>query len=118
MASHNEMGQAGEELAIQWLRKNNFEVLHHNWRYSYHEIDIIAKKNELLHFIEVKTRKSDAGGYPEQSVTKTKFRHLQRAAEQYLHQHPQYKRIQFDILSIIMPAYKEPDIFYIEDVFL
>ncbi|TMI63626.1 MAG: YraN family protein [Bacteroidetes bacterium] len=118
MASHNEMGQAGEELAIQWLRKNDFEILHHNWRFSYHEIDIIAKKNELLHFIEVKTRVNEKGGYPEQSVTKTKFRHLQRAAEQYLHQHPQYKRIQFDILSIIIPRLGEPEYFFIEDVFL
>ena len=118
MASHNEMGEAGEKLAIEWLRKNDFEVLHHNWRHSYHEIDIIAKKNDLLHFIEVKTRASEKAGYPEQSVTKAKFKNLQRAAEQYLYQHPQYKRIQFDVLSVIIPRFDEPTYFFIEDVFL
>jgi len=118
MASHNEMGQAGEELAIGWLRKNNYEVLHHNWRHSFHEIDIIAVKNGLLHFIEVKTRAGNFGGYPELSVTKTKFRFLQRAAEQFLYKHPEYKRVQFDIISITIPKKGEPEIFFIEDVFL
>jgi len=118
MASHNEMGQAGEELAIGWLKKNDFQVLHRNWRHSFHEIDIIALKNELLHFIEVKTRTNTLAGYPELSVTKTKFRFLQRAAEQFLYTHPQYKRIQFDVLSITILKFGEPELFFIEDVFL
>ena len=117
MASHNEMGEAGEELAIAWLKKNDFQILHHNWRYSFHEIDIIALKNEMLHFIEVKTRTNTLAGYPESSVTRTKFRFLQRAAEQFLYKHPQYKRIQFDVISITIPKSAEPEIFFIEDVF-
>ena len=118
MAEHNELGMAGEKLALQWLRKNDFEILHHNWRYSYHEIDIIAVKNGLLHIIEVKTRTNNTGGYPEQSVSKKKFKHLQRAAEEFLFQHPEYRDIRFDILAITMPYHQEPEIVLIEDVFL
>lgn len=118
MAEHNELGEMGEALAFNWLKKNDFEILHRNWRYSYHEIDIIATKNNLLHIIEVKTRTSNNAGYPEEFVTKKKFKNLQRAAEEYLYQHPEFKNIQFDILAITLPKYKEPEYFLIEDVFL
>ena len=53
MAQHNDFGKEGEALALEFLRKNDFEVLHCNWRYSRYEIDIIAKKQGLLHIMEV-----------------------------------------------------------------
>ena len=118
MASHNETGKDGEQLALGWLRKNGFEILHCNWRYSHLEIDIIAKKNELLHIIEVKSRNYFPGAYPEESVTKKKFNFLKTAADQFLFQHPEYRHIQFDILAITLHNNNEPDFFLIEDVFL
>ena len=51
MAQHNEFGKEGEALALEFLRKNDFEILHCNWRYLRYEIDIIAKKQTLLHII-------------------------------------------------------------------
>jgi putative endonuclease len=118
MAEHNELGEMGEALAFNWLKKNDFEILHRNWRHSYHEIDIIATKNNLLHIIEVKTRTNNIAGYPEEFVTKKKFQFLQRAAEEYLIQHPEHTAIQFCILSITIPKHGEPEYFLIEDVFL
>ncbi len=118
MAEHNELGEMGEALAFNWLKKNDFEILHRNWRYSYHEIDIIATKNNLLHIVEVKARTSNIAGFPEEFVTKKKFKNLQRAAEEYLYQHPEFKNIQFDILSITLPKHGEPEYFFIEDVSL
>lgn len=118
MASHNELGKEGEELAIGWLRKNDFEILHCNWRYSRFEIDIIAKKNNLLHIIEVKSRNFFPGALPEESVTKKKFKFLVNAADEYLYQHPEYKHVQFDILAITLHRDGEPEYFLIEDVFL
>ena len=47
MAQHNDLGKEGEALALEFLRKNDFEILHCNWRYSRYEIDIIAKKQGL-----------------------------------------------------------------------
>ena len=118
MAEHNALGEMGEALAFNWLKKNDFEILHRNWRHSYHEIDIIATKNKLLHIIEVKTRTSNIAGFPEEFVTKKKFKFLQRAAEEFLIQHPEHTSIQFSILSITIPKDGDPEYFLIEDVFL
>ena len=118
MASHNEVGKAGEELAMGFLRKNGFEILHCNWRYSKFEIDIIAKKDGLLHIVEVKARNYVPGGYPEENVTKKKFNFLKSAADEFLFQHPEYRHVQFDIIAITLHKFKEPEFFLIEDVFL
>jgi len=54
MALHNEFGKEAEQMAVNYLVESGYEILHCNWRYSRYEIDIIAKKNELLRIIEVK----------------------------------------------------------------
>lgn len=118
MAAHNELGKNGETLALEYLTANGFVVLHQNWRYQHYEIDIIATKDAKLHFVEVKTRSSSLYGHPEDSVTKKKFKYLQKAADEYLHQNPGYKWIRYDILSITFQKNKPPEYFFIEDVFL
>jgi putative endonuclease len=118
MASHNQLGKDAEQLAVDYLVEKGYEILHRNWRHSYYEIDIVAKKNELLRIIEVKALKSVGINFPEQSVTKKKFRYLLNAADEFLFQNPQYRHVQFDILSITMHPVKEPEFFLIEDVFL
>jgi putative endonuclease len=117
MAQHNELGKEGEALALEYLRKNNFEILHCNWRYSYYEVDIIARKEKMLHIFEVKSRKYFPGAYPEESVSKKKFGFLKKAAEEYLYRHPEYKHIQFNVLAITLFRDKDPEFFLIEDVF-
>lgn len=54
MAWHNETGKTGEKLAADWLEKKGFTILEKNWRHKRLEVDIIAEKDNLLHFIEVK----------------------------------------------------------------
>ena len=49
MASHNELGKDGEELATNWLKEKGYSILHRNWRHSYYELDIVALKNKMLH---------------------------------------------------------------------
>lgn len=118
MASHNEIGKEGEKLAAEWLIKKGFTLIHQNWRYSHYEIDIVASKDKFLHFIEVKARNFSPFGYPEDSVTKKKFKHLQKAADQYLFLNNGHPWIQYDILSITLHQHKKPEYFFIEDVFL
>ncbi|MBZ4190468.1 YraN family protein [Niabella beijingensis] len=118
MATHNQLGKHGEQLAAAYLEEKAYTILFRNWRYSYYEIDIIASQNNKLHFIEVKTRSSSRFGHPEESVTKKKFRYLQQAADEFLHQHPGHYRIQYDILSITFRPHQPPEYFLIEDVFL
>lgn len=116
MAKHLETGKQGEELAAEWLLAQGFELLHRNWKYSYFELDIIATKEHVLHFIEVKTRTTDTYGYPEEGVTAKKLERLMNAGEEFLHQYPGWKRIQYDILSIRQHRYKVPEFFFLEDV--
>ncbi len=118
MALHNDLGKEGEKLAVEWLQKKAYTILHCNWRYSHYEIDIIATKGKFLHFVEVKARKHAAFGYPEDSVTKKKFKHLQKAADEYLHLNPGHQWIQYDVLAITLHQGKEAEYFLIEDVFL
>jgi len=118
MASHNELGKTGEELAVKWLEEKGYTILHRNWRHSHYEIDIIATKGKFLHFMEVKARNYSRVGLPEDSVTKKKFKHLQKAADEYLFLNPGHPWIQYNILSITLFRDKEPEYFFIEDVFL
>lgn len=118
MASHNKLGIEGENLAENWLKEKGYEILYRNWRHSHYEIDIVALKNKMLHIVEVKTRWSSHFGFPEESVTKKKFKNLQKAADEFLFLNPGYKWIQYSILSITLHKNKEPEYFLIEDVFL
>src|SRR5687767_4177090 len=100
MPTHLEIGKAGEKLAENYLASNGYVILHRNWRCGHEEVDLIASKNELLHFVEVKYRSSDYAGHPEQAVNKKKIKTLLKAVDQFLHQHPQYFDFRLDILSI------------------
>ena len=87
MAQHIDAGKQGEQLAERYLLDQNYTILHRNWRYSRYEIDIIALKNEVLHFVEVKLRSSKNYGMPEEHVSKKKFKFLTQAADEFLFQH-------------------------------
>ena len=118
MALHNQLGKQGEELAEKYLLQHGYEILYRNWRDSHYEIDIIAKKNEVIHFVEVKLRSSKMFGFPEATVKKKKFKFLLQAADEFLFRNPQYRHVQYDILSINISAGKKPELFLIEDVYL
>jgi putative endonuclease len=118
MAEHNKTGNTGEALAVNYFTQNGYQILHQNWRHSHWEVDIIAVKANVLHFIEVKTRKTKKFGLPEESVTKKKIQNLINAAEEYVYQNPQWKRIQFDILAITILKDEPVEYFLIEDVYL
>ncbi len=118
MAKHNLLGTEGEALAAKWLQAKGFVLLHQNWRHSYYEVDIIASLNNVLHFIEVKTRRSNKFGEPEESVDDKKIRNLMSASEEYQEQFPQWKRVQYDVLCITIVASNQVDYYFIEDVYL
>jgi putative endonuclease len=118
MAEHNTTGSFGETLAVKFITEKGYTILQQNWRHSHWEVDIIAHKSGVLHFIEVKTRRTKLFGHPEDAVTKKKIRNLINASEEYLYQFPQWKRIQFDILSITILKTEPVEYFLIEDVYL
>ena len=72
MAEHNDLGKFGEELAVDFLEKNGYEILETNWVFDKAEIDIIAQKNGILAVVEVKTRSSLDFGLPQEFVKQKK----------------------------------------------
>ena len=117
MALHNELGRMGERLAAAYLSGLGYTILYRNWRHFRYEIDLVAAKGQVLHFIEVKTRQTTTFGLPEENVDGKKLRCLIRAGEAFLAKYPQWKRIQFDVLSVSISDNKV-SYFLIEDVYL
>ena len=118
MARHNDTGKQGEILAAAYFIEKGYDILHRNWKHRNWEVDLIASRNGLLHFIEVKTRTSLKYGYPEESIDKKKIRDLINASEEFLFRNPQWQRIQFDVLSINIKDDSSVHYFLIEDIYL
>jgi putative endonuclease len=84
MMKRKDLGNRGEHLALDFIKKKGFRVLETNYRCSYGEIDIIARQKDCLVFVEVRTKTNLAFGSPEESITNTKKRHLESAVNHYL----------------------------------
>lgn len=93
-------GRQGEEQAVAFLRSEGYQIEDLNWRHKHLEIDIIAKKDDFLVIIEVKTRKNDDFGAPETFVDKKKQRKLIRATHEYILQKGVENEVRFDIVAI------------------
>lgn len=100
MAEHNDLGKQGEELAADFLRKNDYDILETNWVYQKAEIDIIARKADTLAVVEVKTRSSLDFGLPQDFVTPKKIKLLVKAVDEYVTVNDLDVEIRFDIISI------------------
>jgi putative endonuclease len=116
MAEHNILGKKGEDLAVDFLLKNGYDILERNWRTGRDEIDIIARKDNLLIIVEVKTRSTDYFGEPEEAVTTKKQMFLVRATDKYVNEKEIDDLIRYDIISIILKPGNHT-IHHIEDAF-
>jgi len=111
------VGKAGEEVAIQYLRQQGYQVLERNYRCRFGEIDLIARDGSTLAFIEVKTRRSQTFGPAAAAVTLAKQRHLVKASQVYLTRtHKVYELCRFDVVTIELDAHT-PRIELIKDAF-
>jgi putative endonuclease len=111
-------GDRGEDIACDFLLKNNYEIVERNFRFGHGEIDIVAKHNDILVFVEVKTRKNLEFGVPELAVTKSKQKQIRKIAEAYLYE----KNIadldcRIDVLAILLKKNLPPEINHIENAF-
>lgn len=116
MARHNDTGKKGETLAAAWLVGQGFHILHRNWREGRYEIDFIAEKDCLLHFIEVKTATTSCFGYPEQRIGRRKWKTWNKCSEGFLQGLAQPSSVRFDALSIMIRQ-KEISYCFFEDIF-
>ncbi len=116
-ASHT-LGAVGEGLAFHYLTRHGYKVLLRNYESPMGEIDMIAKQNGDLVFVEVKTRSSDAYGVPAEAVTYLKQRQIVKSALYYLKRYGvQGRCCRFDVVSVLLPPEKEPVIEIIVNAF-
>ena len=101
--NNREVGTIYEQKAAQYLEKNGYHVLHKNFRCKIGEIDLIAKSEGYLCFIEVKYRSGTSKGYPAEAITVNKIRKITRTAEFYmlLHKFSQDTPCRFDAVVIL-----------------
>ena len=116
MASHNELGTQGETLALNYLQAKGYEVIEKNYRYLKAEVDLIAKHNNVVVFVEVKARSTNFFGEPELAVTLSKQKLLIAAADYYASSNQLQNEIRFDVIAIIINK-NETTIKHIEDAF-
>ena len=117
MATHNDLGNKGEEIAVDFLQKNNYKILEKNWRFKKAEVDIIALKKGILAVVEVKTRSSDYFGNPQDFVNQKKIKLLVEAINQYVTVKDLDVEVRFDIIAILKNQYTFK-IEHLEDAFL
>lgn len=117
-SANRRFGQKAEELACSYLRGKGYVILYKNFRCRVGEIDIIAQEGGTLVFLEVKARRRDAFGAPEEAVNCAKRRRITLAARYFLSQtgledHP----CRFDVVSMVFDGQRDPDIVLIQDAF-
>lgn len=99
--SNRQLGILGEDFAQQWLTRHGYQILDRNWRGSRVELDLVARKNNLIIFVEVKTRSSNYCGHPAEAVTYLKLQNIKSAALQWLNSHNlKSSGIRIDVLAL------------------
>lgn len=117
MAVHNDFGANGEQIARHYLESSGYEILDQNWTFGKAEIDLIAYRDSTLVFAEVKTRRNNNFAEPEDFVSEEKQRLLAYAADEYIHLMDHQHEVRFDIITVLIDKFNEPEIRHIEDAF-
>ncbi len=115
-SSHNrKIGGWGETCAAEYLATKGYELVATNIRTPYGEIDLIARRADVLYFIEVKARTSRSFGLPEEAVNRRKLQHMLLAAEHYAAENS-IDHWQLDVISVEGKPGRDPQITHFENV--
>ena len=102
------LGNAGEEIAARELTRRGYTIRERNWRCPEGELDIVAEQGQMLVLVEVRTRRGNHFGTPEESITPAKCAHLIAAAQAYLQAHSLEERDwRIDVVAIQMSSQGE-----------
>lgn len=112
-------GLKGENIACGLLEKKGYQIIKRNFRFGRGEIDIIAKKDAMLIFVEVKSRTNKEFGEPEYAVTKSKQKQIIKIARAYLYENNITDiQCRFDVVAISFENFSDPGINHIENAFI
>lgn len=110
-------GRQGEVRAANFLRAQRYQILERNYRFARGEIDIIAERDDVLVFVEVKTATTRAFGEPETWVTEAKQKQIGMVAERYLQDREiEDKDCRFDVIAVQM-SHGSSELKHIENAF-
>jgi putative endonuclease len=116
MAQHLDLGRKGELLAKTLLEDAGYEILDENWTHGKAEIDLVAYKDKVIIFAEVKARSGVGFGEPEDFVDARKQKLLVEAADEYIYLMEHNGEVRFDIISVLFNG-QNHTIKHIEDAF-
>ena len=119
MANTIRTGAAGERIAREYLRAKGYTIVESNWSTAFGELDIVAKRDDLLVFVEVKTRRGVGTESALEAVTLAKHERLLKAVYQYLHDQDIDSETQWrlDVIGVALSAGARPQIDHVEDAF-
>ncbi|MDB5008482.1 MAG: hypothetical protein JWQ84_3526 [Mucilaginibacter sp.] len=117
MAQHLDLGRKGENLAKLHLENTGYEILDKNWTHGKLEVDLIAYKDKVIIFAEVKTRTGNSFGEPEDFVDTRKQKLLLEAADEYIYLMNHQGEVRFDIISVLYDRKNNYILNHIEDAF-
>jgi putative endonuclease len=104
-------GRLGEEIAVEFLKRNGITIIGNNLRTPYGEIDVLGQEGDCLVFCEVKTRRNNQFGFPENSVNLVKQEHIVQAAIAYLQEKDELDRSwRIDVIAVNLFRSKPPKI--------
>jgi len=112
-----ELGRYGENIASLYLEKKGYEVVRRNFCAKGGEIDIIAKKDGIMAFVEVKTRKAGAMTDGFAALTKSKRGALIKCSAAYGYKFPHGLQPRFDAVSVVVDGKRVVGFDYIENAF-
>ena len=114
--NNKKFGQQGEDLAAEYLAANGYKILERNYRAGHQELDIIASLDEVIHFVEVKTRHAAQFGLGEDAMHKKKIDRLLQAVNVYLGNFDVEPEWQLDLIVVEMQAKHMPNFIHYESL--
>jgi len=119
MGRKRDLGSIGEDIACSYLKRHGYIIIAKNYTTPIGEIDIIAEDGDAIVFVEVKTRRSETFGFPEEAVNKKKMHKLTNVAYFFIKSANMLHRyVRFDIVAVIRPrAFGKTSVRLIKDAF-
>ena len=117
MAAHNELGAWGEEQATAYLLHKGYDIIERDWKLGHKDLDIIAKQDDVVVFVEVKTRRNRVFIEPEEAIDYKKLQNLRQAINYYVKSKRINLAIRLDVITVVgTPEGAPPEISHIEDI--
>lgn len=116
MVNTIQIGHRGEDIAVEHLRRAGYMIAARNWRCGRYEIDIVAERGGMTHFVEVKTRRAGSLSSPEATITHSKAISMRRAASAYISQCRVRGEVEFDLLAVDMFPDGSYDVRFVQNI--